>query len=163
MFHRIYPEICKSNPERFRIVKPNMDLSIITVGWDEYKDDLYSVRRTVFIEEQDVPEQEEIDEYDPVSVHVLAKTGDQYIGTGRILPDGHIGRIAVLKDYRGRNIGSEIMLKLIGIAENMNIKQIELSAQVQAVEFYKKLGFHEIGHIYMEAGIEHIRMVKKQE
>ncbi|MCP4346141.1 MAG: GNAT family N-acetyltransferase [Desulfobacterales bacterium] len=138
-----------------------MEVSIITASWDEYKDDLFSIRQIVFIEEQNVPEEEEIDEFDPISVHVLAKTGDQYIGTGRVLPDGHIGRIAVLKDYRGRNIGSEIMLKLIGIAETMDIEQIELSAQVQAMEFYKKLGFHEIGHVYMEAGIEHIRMVKK--
>ncbi|MCP4110499.1 MAG: GNAT family N-acetyltransferase [Desulfobacteraceae bacterium] len=138
-----------------------MEVSIITVSWDEYKDDLFSIRQTVFIEEQNVPEEEEIDEFDPISVHVLAKTGDQYIGTGRVLPDGHIGRIAVLKDYRSRNIGSEIMLKLIGIAETMDIEQIELSAQVQAMEFYKKRGFCEIGHVYMEAGIEHIRMVKK--
>ena len=138
-----------------------MDLSIITVSWNKYKDELYSLRRTVFIEEQNVPEEEEIDEFDPLSVHVLAKTGDQYIGTGRILPEGHIGRIAVLKDYRGLNIGSKIMLKLIEIAKSMNIKKIELSAQVQAVEFYKKLGFYEVGHIYMEAGIEHIKMVKE--
>ncbi len=135
-------------------------LSVTAADWDKDKDNLYSVRRTVFVEEQDVPEEAEIDEFDPVSVHVLAKVGNQCVGTGRVLPDGRIGRIAVLKDYRSQNIGSEIVLKLLDIARTMNFDQTELSAQVQAVEFYKKLGFCEIGDVYMEDGIEHIKMVR---
>ena len=92
--------------------------------------------------------------------HVLAFVDGVPIGTGRILSDGHIGRVAVLKDYRGLGIGKLIMKELIKWAQDMNLEKVWLSSQWHAHSFYLDLGFVCVDEIYKEAGIDHIKMFK---
>jgi predicted GNAT family N-acyltransferase len=118
------------------------------------------IRFEVFVREQRVPAEIELDEHDAVSVHALAFVGEDAIGTGRLLPDGQIGRMAVLKKWRGRGIGGSILKKLIEAAVERGVRQIALSAQVHALEFYRSHGFQPVGDVYQEAGIAHQAMVR---
>ena len=119
---------------------------------------IYSIRRTVFIVEQSVPEEIEIDELDPVALHVLAYVGDLPVGTGRITTDGRIGRMAVLQAYRGRGVGRAILGALIAIGRDTGLQRLYLSAQCHAIPFYEKFGFVAEGPVYDEAGIDHRHM-----
>ncbi len=131
-----------------------------TVNYKEYINEIREIRQNVFIKEQNVPEHIEVDGLDLEAKHVLVFDADQPVGTGRILPDGHIGRIAVKKQYRHKGIGKIIMRALINIAEGMQLSDVWLSSQYHARDFYKKLGFIQQGDIYLEAGITHIKMKK---
>ncbi|MBD0336031.1 MAG: GNAT family N-acetyltransferase [Cyanobacteria bacterium Co-bin13] len=124
------------------------------------KEVIHSIRYEVFVQEQQVPAEVEIDSWDPLSIHVLAKQAGQFVGTGRLLPDGHIGRVAVCRPWRHQGIGRLIMERLLQTARDQGHRQVVLSAQCHAVHFYQKLGFREEGKVYLEAGIEHIKMVK---
>ena len=112
----------------------------------------------VFVEEQQIPESEEWDDEDATSVHVLARLNRDPVGTGRLNPAGKIGRIAVIAGQRGRGIGLQILLRLLEEARRLGIREPYLHAQVQAVPFYEKLGFEELGGAFDEAGIPHVRM-----
>lgn len=115
-----------------------------------------SVREAVFIIEQGVPKELEWDELDAVSRHVIARDGNgEVVGTGRLLPDGHIGRMAVLAAWRGRQVGRALMERLIAEAAQQQLRPLLLHAQVQAIGFYEKLGFVAEGPTFMEAGIPH--------
>ena len=114
----------------------------------------------VFVDEQNVPEELEIDGLDDEAKHVLIYNNDEPIGTGRILSDGHIGRVAVLKKYRGLGIGKSVMQELIKWALENNLKKLWLSSQWHAHSFYLDLDFVCEGEIYEEAGIEHIKMYR---
>ncbi len=123
------------------------------------------IRFNVFVKEQKVPLEEEIDRFDPVSLHILIhlKTRDgvyEPVATGRLIPDGHIGRIAVLKRYRGRGIGLLMMEVLEKKAMEKGISTMELDAQLQAIPFYEKAGYCPYGDVFMDAGIQHIKMKK---
>lgn len=122
---------------------------------------LRAVRETVFIGEQRVPIEEEWDEHDAECVHVLA-TDEQGtpIGTGRLLPDGHIGRMAVLAHYRGRGVGAAILERLLLEAQHRGHKHLVLNAQTHAIEFYARFGFVAEGDEFQEAGIPHRRMTR---
>ena len=122
--------------------------------------EIFAVRCAVFIVEQDVPIDQEIDNADPFCRHVLVFENEQPIGTGRLLDNGHIGRVAVLKQYRHQGIGLAIMQKLEAIAKTIDLEHIYLSAQTSAIGFYEKLGYYSYGEIYMEVDIPHIRMKK---
>jgi len=74
------------------------------------------------------------------------------------LPDGHIGRMAVLKEHRSKGVGQKILLKLVEAAREKGWKQVELSSQIQAVAFYERFGFQRLGDVYVEAGIDHVDM-----
>ncbi len=130
-----------------------------TVSWEEARPMLRAVRETVFVVEQRVPLDEEWDEYDAECVHVLA-TDDQGtpIGTGRLLPDGSIGRMAVLAHYRGRGVGAAILERLMLEAQHRGHKHLALNSQTHAIEFYSRVGFVAEGDEFMEAGIPHRRM-----
>ncbi|MBC7881774.1 MAG: GNAT family N-acetyltransferase [Anaerolineae bacterium] len=129
------------------------------VPWQTQSAALYAVRRQVFIVEQGVPAQIEIDEWDPLSRHVLAiDVNGGPVGCGRLLPDGHIGRMAVLAEGRGKGVGQQILQTLITMAESGGITHILLSAQTHALGFYEKAGFVAEGPIYEEAGIPHRAM-----
>ena len=128
------------------------------VDFKEHFPEIKNIRTTVFIKEQHVPEELEWDEFDDDSTHILAYSGNKAVGTARLLEDGHIGRMAVLKAYRNRNIGGNMLKYLINLAQGKSIKIIELSAQEHAVEFYKKYGFSIYGDVYMDAGIPHFDM-----
>ena len=112
----------------------------------------------MFCEEQGVPREIELDEHDAVSVHALVFDEGKPVATGRLLPDGHIGRMAVLKDWRNRGLGGLMLQRLIEKARERGDKQIVLSAQVHAVPFYRAHGFVPQGSEYMEAGIRHQAM-----
>ncbi|NJN47367.1 MAG: GNAT family N-acetyltransferase [Candidatus Competibacteraceae bacterium] len=133
--------------------------TVIVTNWETHAAALYAVRRQVFVEEQQVPEDLEQDDFDPVSQHVLAlDQRDRPIGTGRLLPDGHIGRLAVLQSWRGFGIGKALMQRLLTLASQQRFPAIELHAQVQALDFYAGLGFQVEGGEFMEAGIPHRTM-----
>ena len=123
---------------------------------------LRAVRETVFVREQHVPPDLEWDEHDAVSVHVLAVAPDgRAIGTGRLLPDGHIGRMAVLRDCRGRGVGTALLRELIGLAAQAGMRELVLHAQTHAVAFYQRFGFVTDSEPFMDAGIAHCTMRRK--
>jgi len=122
--------------------------------------EICKIRFEVFVDEQNVPEELEIDGLDDQARHVLAYIDDQPIGTGRILSDGHIGRVAVLKKYRGLGIGNSVMQELINWAQQNKLEKLWLSSQWHAHSFYLDLGFVCEGDIYEEAGINHIKMYR---
>ncbi|MBP0049875.1 GNAT family N-acetyltransferase [Marinobacterium sp. AK62] len=119
-----------------------------------------SIRETVFVGEQEVPPELEFDGLDTCALHVLAYVDDQPVGTGRVLDDGHIGRVAVLKDFRGLGVGAGIVNALAEEAKGAGCERAYLGAQLQAVPFYRKLGYTPYGEEFMDAGIPHIHMEK---
>ena len=137
-----------------------MNIVSIICDYESNTKDICAIRYKVFVGEQKVPEELEIDGFDDQAKHVLAFVDGVPIGTGRILSDGHIGRVAVLKDYRGLGIGKSIMKDLIKWAQNMNLEKVWLSSQWHAHSFYLDLGFVCVGEIYKEAGIDHIKMFR---
>ena len=128
------------------------------LSWDEARVHASPVRFSVFVEEQGVPREIELDEYDAVSVHAVVFEDETPIATGRLLPDGHIGRMAVLKDWRNRGIGGLMLTRLLERAKERGQPQVALSAQIHAVPFYRAHGFVEEGGEYLEAGIRHQAM-----
>jgi predicted GNAT family N-acyltransferase len=112
----------------------------------------------VFVEEQRVPADLEMDDNDATSLHALAYAAGRAIGTGRLLPDGHIGRMAVLKEWRGQGAGRTMLRRLIDAARERGHAEVALSAQVHALEFYRVEGFEPEGAVYEEAGIPHQAM-----
>lgn len=103
--------------------------------------DIKEIRTSVFINEQSVPFELEWDEFDNDSIHILAYYDNKAVATARLLADGHIGRMAVLKDYRHRNIGKKMLKYILELAHKRLITKIELSAQEHAIEFYKNKVF----------------------
>ena len=137
-----------------------MNTTAIICDYESRTEDICAIRYEVFIDEQNVPEELEIDGLDGEAKHVLAFVDEVPIGTGRILSDGHIGRVAVLKKYRGQGSGKLIMKELVKWAQDKNLEKVWLSSQWQAHSFYLDLGFVCVGEIYKEAGIDHIRMYR---
>ena len=137
-------------------------LRIELMSWDEARDTASRIRFTVFVEEQRVPIEIEWDDQDAESLHALAysEAGDA-IATGRLLPDGHIGRMAVLKEWRGKGVGGTILERLMAAARERGDQEIELFAQTHALEFYRRYGFVEAGEVFDEAGIPHQAMRRK--
>ncbi len=133
---------------------------LLIVNWEDEASALRIIRTAVFIHEQRVPEDLEWDEFDAISMHVLAlNSGGQPVGTVRLLPDGHIGRMAVLKEWRGKGIGSAMMLRVLEEINNRRIPKAILNAQMTAIRFYEKFGFQACGKEFMDAGILHIKMI----
>jgi predicted GNAT family N-acyltransferase len=121
-----------------------------------------AVRYAVFVVEQGVPVELEWDDMDAVSWHAVAYDAEgNPIGTGRLLPDGHIGRMAVLKASRGAGIGSAILDGLMAKAMDLGYRDLILNAQTVAIPFYARYGFVPEGDEFMEAGIPHRVMQKK--
>ena len=117
------------------------------------------LRFSVFVEEQNVPAEIELDSFDTLSVHAVAfDASGEAVGTGRLLPDGHIGRMAVAKPARGRGVGSALLRTLMDEARRHGHTQAVLSAQMHATEFYRKHGYSTHGTEYDDAGIPHIDM-----
>lgn len=127
--------------------------------WADDQPSLRAIRREVFVVEQRVPEDEEWDAMDAASVHVIAIAGEgAAIGTGRLLPDGRIGRMAVLKAWRGRGVGSALLCELLALAREHGHAHACLHAQTHALGFYRKHGFAAAGEEFTEAGIPHYAM-----
>ena len=128
---------------------------IQTVSWSAHATTLQAIRRAVFVIEQHVPEEDEWDDQDAASQHVLALVDNVPVGSGRLLPDGHIGRMAVLKPWRGQGVGRALLAALLVMARQRGYIEAVLHAQTHALNFYKKQGFLESGPEFMEAGIPH--------
>lgn len=127
-------------------------------SWEELGELASDIRRVVFIEEQRVPLSEEWDGRDPECRHFLALRQGTPLGTARLLPDGHIGRVAVLHEARGLGIGAALMQAAIATARRLGHPQVELAAQTHALAFYENLGFVAFGDVFMDAGIPHRNM-----
>lgn len=120
---------------------------------------LRAIRTEVFIQEQQVPAQLEWDSDDEQARHVVVMAADgTAVGTGRLLPDGRIGRMAVLKAWRGSGAGSAVLAELLRMAQAAGFRSVVLNAQTQAIGFYARFGFRPEGDVFFEAGIPHCSM-----
>jgi predicted GNAT family N-acyltransferase len=150
----------------FDLVPPYTPVDIVEFGvepgsWRELVTQAQQVREAVFVDEQRVPRELEIDDFDAVSRHVVARDAEGgVIGTGRLLPDGHIGRMAVLADWRGKGVGRAMLERLLEEAEQQGLQHLALHSQAQACGFYRRFGFVEEGPEFIEAGIPHRIMVR---
>lgn len=127
-------------------------------SWHELQDHAATVRYEVFVQEQRVPEEQEMDELDPQCVHAVVYVQEQPVATGRLLPNAHIGRMAVRSAYRGQGLGAQVLLALMEQAKLRGDEAVHLSAQLHALPFYSKYGFVAYGDIYQDAGIDHRMM-----
>jgi len=133
--------------------------NIVDANWKNLMKEIKEIRFQVFVREQGVPPELEVDGSDPLCLHVLAEIpGKGFIGTARLLPDGHIGRVAVLAEYRRKGIGREMVLHLIQLARSLRHRQVMLNAQESALEFYSRMGFIQEGDRFFDAGIPHFLM-----
>ena len=126
--------------------------------WEQLEQDAKLIRTQVFICEQGITEADEWDYQDLISQHFVIYDQDQPIATARLLENNSVGRVAVLKAYRGQGLGQMIMLEIIGYAQKQRRSVLTLSSQVHAISFYEKLGFTVQGNSYDECGIPHIEM-----
>ena len=143
--------------ERPQFYTPHMLLTE-TMGWDQARADAAPIRFAVFVEEQKVPAEIELDEHDAACLHAIARSEGRPVGTGRLLPDGHIGRMAVLKAWRGQGVGAAMLTVLIDAARARGDRAVALSAQTHALGVYRRFGFTNEGPEYIEAGIPHQAM-----
>ena len=139
---------------------PN-DFTVTIADWsnDADREACKAVREQVFIGEQQVASEDEWDEFDEKSRHVLARDAQgQPVGTGRLTPNAMIGRMAVVRDWRGRQVGAVMLDTLIEQARALAYPSVEIHAQVQAVPFYAGFGFTAFGDEYDECNIRHVSM-----
>jgi len=133
-----------------------------TADWSKDRGALSMIRRRVFIQEQNVPEDMEWDEHDSEALHFLVlDTGGNAVGCARLLANGHFGRMAVLPDWRRQGVGRLLLQTALTEAQARGHGVIRLSAQSHAAGFYARYGFHIVGNEYGEAGIQHVAMEKK--
>ena len=135
-------------------------ISVRLADWHKDNADIRRIREAVFVAEQHIPPELEFDSEDQDALHFLALEGDYPIGTARLLPDGRIGRVSVLKDWRGLHIGDALMQAAIAEAERRDLGRQFLTAQVYAIPFYERLGFRIDSEEFLEAGIPHVDMVR---
>ena len=142
---------------------PLNTLVILIKPWQEASQEAYLIREQVFIQEQGVPKDMELDEFDLAAKHALAYEGPLCVGTGRLVHlDNHhaqIGRMAVLSAFRNQGIGKAILNHLIALAQAEGVLRLVLHSQVSVIPFYAKLGFITQGPVYDEAGIPHRNMM----
>ena len=134
-------------------------VDVEVADWTRARALVLPVRTAVFVVEQGVPESIERDAVDAVSRHAIARdVSGSVVATGRLLPDGHIGRMAVLATLRGAGVGAAVLQALMAEAVRQGLTEVVLNAQVHALDFYRRLGFVERGEVFLEAGIEHRTM-----
>lgn len=140
-----------------RLMPENFHLS--PVSWHTHSAQLKAVREQVFITEQQVPIDLEWDELDEAAQHLLALNhAGEPIGCARLLDNGSIGRMAVLKAWRGRGIGTALLNMAVAIHQQQGVQAIQLSAQMHAINFYEKAGFVVCSQPYLDANIMHVDM-----
>ncbi|MEG0483365.1 MAG: GNAT family N-acetyltransferase [Acinetobacter sp.] len=135
-----------------------LDFQIQSGNWNELQHDAQLIRRSVFIQEQNISENDEWDDQDAISLHFVVYDQNQAIATARLLQNNSIGRVAVLKQYRGKSIGQLLMQHIIQVASEQKREYLKLSAQSYVVGFYENLGFEVKGEEYLDCGIPHIDM-----
>ena len=125
----------------------------------------YAIRIRVFVKEQGVPPEIELDEDDRRAMHFLATVGARAVGTARVVSHrgaAKIGRMAVLKSYRRRGVGAKLLRRAIAAARRMKARKIYLHAQVAVAGFYQRMNFHGVGPVFDEAGIAHRKMILRE-
>ncbi len=133
-------------------------IELRTGTWAQLGEAAGALRLAVFVREQGIPAALEYDAWDTRSVHCVAYLDGEPAGTGRLLPDGHIGRMAVRADQRGRGIGRRVLEALLSLARERGDTSVELSAQSRVEAFYRAQGFVPVGEPYDEVGIPHQKM-----
>ena len=134
-------------------------VKIRIVDWASYSEALSSIRHTVFVEEQGVPVELELDGEDASASHAAAFSDDgRLVGTGRMLASGKIGRMAVSQSMRRQGIGRALLDALVAEAKRLKLEEVSLGAQLPAVAFYERAGFKAYGDIFLDAGIDHKMM-----
>lgn len=137
-----------------------MEITCRQLTQEEFQDAL-TIRIKVFVDEQNVPIELEQDEYDQKATHFGAFVNGKLVGTGRLViteEGGKIGRMAVLKEYRGSGAGLKLLNFIVDYCQQLGLKQAYLSSQTHAIGFYEKAGFKAEGGIYDDAGIPHRTM-----
>ncbi len=147
--------------EDLRIMNDPKEFSVILARWPQEATALRSIRTVVFVEEQNVPESLEWDGLDDSCQHAIAKASDGTpIGCVRLLPDGHIGRMAVLSSWRKNGVGSVLLNCIVEHARTLLFPKVMLNEQVHAIPFYSRHGFKIASDVFEEAGIPHRAMEK---
>lgn len=127
--------------------------------------DAMAVRRAVFVEEQGVPAELEVDEHDETATHVAAYDGGDPIGAARLRDldetTGKVERVAVRAPYRGQGVGTDLMAELEATARQQGFQRLTMHSQLQAAPFYDRLGYERVGEPFEEAGIPHVEMTKR--
>jgi predicted GNAT family N-acyltransferase len=138
-------------------------LLVSIADWSIHEDIIYSIREQVFVQEQGVPIELERDDQDNSCAHAIARVADSNltIATGRVLSDGHIGRIAVLEPFRESGVGSVVLSMLIRIAAANKLTSVYLNSQLAVISFYERHGFQVVGKEFLDAGIMHRRMTMR--
>ena len=140
------------------------DLDVRVVRTDEQYDDALDVRYAVFVDEQDVPEDLEIDEHEDESVHFVAYREGDPVGAARLREKGDgvakVERVAVLREHRGEGYGETIMREVEAVAAARGYDRVTLHAQTHAAAFYDRLDYERVGEEFEEAGIPHVTMEK---
>jgi len=135
------------------------DFIVEPASWQADREELCAVREQVFVIEQRVPREDEVDASDPPARHVLARDAQgRAIGAGRLTPARTIGRVAVLAEWRGRGVGAALVRVLLEQARALGYAEVELHAQTHAIAFYQRLGFDAVGEPFEECGIPHRTM-----
>lgn len=150
-------------PVRGRIAGRAVNLVVEEVTWAEAEAPLSAIRKTVFMDEQRVPPELEWDGEDEAARHLLASLDGEPVGCARMLKNGHIGRMAVLRPHRRTGVGGTLLSRLLAMARDAGLQQVILNAQVSAVPFYESHGFTAHGDVFMDAGIPHRCMKKSLE
>ncbi|WP_042224669.1 GNAT family N-acetyltransferase [Oceanobacillus manasiensis] len=138
-------------------------MNIIIVETDKQLRDAYDVRMDVFVKEQKVSPEEELDEHDETATHLVGYESDEAIAASRLRfveEYGKLERICILKEHRGKAYGSQMISAMEDIILSNGYKKAKLNAQTQALPFYERLGYKTISGEFMDAGIPHVTMVK---
>jgi predicted GNAT family N-acyltransferase len=139
--------------------RTEVNYHVRVTNWTSDRDALQDLRHEVFVLEQHVPEELEWDGIDPECRHAIAEDlQGNPIGTGRLLPDGHIGRMAVRGEWRGRGVGGAILGCLVNLARELGHSEVVLNAQTRVIPFYERFGFVAFGSEFDDAGIPHRAM-----
>jgi predicted GNAT family N-acyltransferase len=141
-------------------------IRIKRVSSEREKAQAFALRLRVFVKEQGVPAEIELDPDDRRALHFIARASGEVVGTARIVMRGRtakIGRMAVLKKFRGQGIGARLLKRAIATATKVGAVRIYLHAQVAVIGFYERLHFHCTGPVFDEAGIAHRKMVLKKQ
>lgn len=137
------------------------DLRIRLADWHKDYAQIHRIRESVFVAEQAVAPEQEWDSEDDIAIHFLAEQAGFAIATARLLPDGYVGRLSVLKDWRGLHVGDALMKAVIEQAQARGIAELKLTAQVHATAFYQRFAFEVVSEEFLEAGLPHVEMLRR--
>nr|WP_100374598.1 GNAT family N-acetyltransferase [Bacillus sp. FJAT-45037] len=138
-------------------------MDVMKVTNQSQLDDAYSVRMNVFVDEQNVPKEEELDQYDETATHFVVYNGNEVVGAARLRQVetyAKMERVCIAKEVRGTGVGKILMKQMEAEAKDQKLSTSKLNAQTQAVPFYEKLGYTVISEEFLDAGIPHVTMTK---